>query len=203
MTEATNPHYIVIEGLDKMGKSTQTQQLAEHLGVVAIREPGGGLFGESLRRLIKDPNMIRFNPLTDVLLHAAQRTELVETDIKRAIESGQHVVSDRNWFSSYAYQKAQGVSEDVITEINRMALGKYLEPDLFILLDADPGVAAERQDAAAADYYESLGSSFHRSVRLNYLNAARIYGGEVIDASQSKEEVTRVIIDLVDDRLGL
>jgi dTMP kinase len=180
--------YIVIEGIDGSGKTIQSNKLAKDIDALRIREPGGGDFGMALRTIIKDPAMVRNNPITDVLLNAASRSEPVVNDIEPNITSGRHVVSDRSWYSSLAYQSAQGVDSKHIEKVNQIALGKFFRPDLFLFLNVEVEETA-RRIGARADYYESMGSNFMLSVAEKYREVVSFYGGIAIDASQTIEQV--------------
>lgn len=100
--------YIVLDGGEYVGKTAQAKRLAEALDARLVREPGSTIFGEHMRRLLLDPEIDK-ELETQVLLHAAQRSELARTVIRPTILSGRSVVSDRSWISSAAYQGIQGV----------------------------------------------------------------------------------------------
>jgi dTMP kinase len=108
--------YIVFEGGDNAGKTTQARILAVELDSVLIREPGGTHVGEQIRSLIlhSDEEM---TPHTQALLHAATRAQLAQDIIVPSLESGFQVVADRSWVSSAVYQGVQGVEVSEIEAI--------------------------------------------------------------------------------------
>lgn len=194
--------YIVFEGGENVGKTTQAARLAEALPAALVREPGGTKVGEEVRRLLLSPE-INKQPETEVLLHAAQRSELARTKTGPALETGLHVVSDRSWLSSAPYQGAQGITFDRILSVNQFALGELLRPDLCILLDADPLAAAERVPDKPKDYYESQGLEFHNRIRNNFLEIGAYMGAVIIDALQDVDAVTEQIREEVTERLAI
>lgn len=193
--------YIVLEGGDNVGKTTQAALLAESLGAKQVREPGGTEAGERIRSLLLDPE-IQTSHVTEVLLHAAQRAELADTVIRPTLKRGQHVVSDRSWLSSAAYQGSQGAQYEKIEMVNRYALGWLIEPSLLLVLDANPKEVSGRS-ADEPDYYEGMDDSFHQSVRERFLALSEKAGGVVLDASGSVEEVSARIRETVADKLGI
>lgn len=194
--------YIVLEGGENVGKTTQAARLADALPAALVREPGGTKVGEEVRRLLLSPDLQK-QAETEVLLHAAQRSELARTIIDPALETGLHVVSDRSWLSSAAYQGAQGIPFDRILSVNQFALDGLLRPDLCILLDADPMAAAERVPDKPMDYYESKGMEFHNRIRSNFLEIAEYMGAVVIDALQDVDAVSEQIRQEVTGQLAI
>jgi dTMP kinase len=129
---------IVFEGAEGAGKSTQLRLLAEWLaarglGVVAVREPGGTILGDQIRRILLDPTS-DITARAEALLFMASRAELVEREIRPALESGATVLVDRFFLSTYAYQGAgRGLPEEELRMANRIATAG-LVPDLTLLL---------------------------------------------------------------------
>ena len=129
---------IVFEGAEGAGKSTQLRRLAECLGkagrdVVAVREPGGTVVGDEIRRILLDPAS-DIVPRAEALLFMASRAQLVEREIRPALEQGAIVLVDRFFLSTYAYQGVgRGLPEDELRQANAMAT-TGLVPDLTLLL---------------------------------------------------------------------
>jgi dTMP kinase len=188
--------YIVLEGGEYVGKSTQSVFLADTLRAQLVREPGGTVLGEQLRGILLHPHVEK-EPATEVLLHAAQRSELARTVIRPALTSGRNVVSDRSWISSAAYQGALGVPYEDIRAINSFALGELIRPDACIMLDADPSVVIKRGYDSRRDYYESKGMEFHQLLREKFLEVAVQVGAVVINAMQPLDDVTHQINEAV------
>lgn len=140
--------YIVIEGMDGCGKSTQVKLLEERLvqkfgkeRVLVVREPGSTPVAEELRNILKG----KFGPVTvetEILLMAAARAEL-KVVIEKALAEGKWVISDRNYVSSLAYQ---GVGHFKIEEVKQVheTLDLILDPDWFILLNVSEEKRQER-----------------------------------------------------------
>ncbi len=161
---------IVFEGGEGSGKSTQLRRvsatLARHeVPHVCLREPGGTPLGTEVRRVLLD----RASDIThraEALLFMASRAQLVEREIRPALERGDVVLLDRFFLSTYAYQIAgHGLPEDEVRAANRFATGG-LTPDLVLLLTfpVTEGLARAGRRAAAHDRIEAMGEAFHRRV---------------------------------------
>lgn len=200
----TSGRFIVFEGADGSGKSTQAQLLAERLGAVLTREPGGTPIGERIRSLVLDPAFPEMGHRTEALLMAADRAQHVHQKIRPALERGEHVVSDRHVASSLAYQ---GVGRDLgieaITELNGFAV-HGLAPDLVILLEADPVTARDRL-GGDLDRIEDAGAELADRVAQTY----RIFAANdperwtVVDARGTIDEVSARVYSAVAERLEL
>jgi dTMP kinase len=160
---------IVLEGAEGVGKTTQLRRLGETLtarGIpfLSVREPGGTAIGNEIRRLLLEPGP-GFSARTEALLFMASRAELVESDIRPALERGDVVLADRFFLSTYAYQIAgRGLAEAEVTAANLFATGG-LVPDLTILLRLSVPAALARADSRGArDRIESADDDFHHRV---------------------------------------
>jgi len=189
--------FIVLEGPDASGKSTQLDLLegallARGVHVVATREPGGTEVGAELRRLLLQPGGA-MRPLTELLLMVADRHEHVEEIIRPALCDGHWVLCSRYALSSLAYQGAgRGLSEELVGRLNELATGG-LQPDFTFLLDLPPAVALER--TRERDRFEGEGLAFFTQVRASYLRLIRsVQQGCVIDATRPPAEVCREIL---------
>jgi dTMP kinase len=190
--------FVTIEGIDRSGKTTQGRLLADALGDAAllVREPGGTAVGERVRDLLKD-RAIEIAPVTEALLFAAARAELVATVVRPALERGTVVISDRFLDSSLAYQGgARSVGVEEVARVNRFATGG-LVPDLTFFLDLDPLVAATR--AGGDDRFENEGLELQRRVSESYsrLAEAEPERWRVIDAEASVEEIHAEMLETV------
>jgi dTMP kinase len=159
---------IVFEGGEGSGKSTQLRLLSRDLERasvphVCLREPGGTPLGTEVRRLLLD-RASDIVPRAEALLFMASRAQLVEREIRPALERGDVVLLDRFFLSTYAYQIAgHGLPEDEVRAANRFATGG-LSPDLTLLFTfpVDAGLARAARRPAAHDRMEAMGEPCHR-----------------------------------------
>ncbi len=183
--------FIVFEGVDGGGKSTQIQMLSEFFKgkdyeVELHMEPTHETIGTVLWDYMNSKDR-SFNPETEALLFAADRIEHGKK-IKEALDQGKIVISDRYKHSSFAYQGAAGVDVDWMQSINKHAL----VPDLVVLLDIDPDKSLERVSDRAKTVFEK--NEYLKKVRAEYLRYAEIGELVVVDALQSIEEVHEDIL---------
>lgn len=175
---------ITFEGIEGSGKSTHARLLALALHaagfkVVEVREPGGTRIGETIRLLLsKKSGQEKMCPQTELLLFMASRAQLVQTVILPALRRGTHVICDRFYDSTSAYQGyARGCDLELITGMNAFAV-QNLSPDLTILLDLDLRAGFKRlrcrnrRHGTEKDRIESENMAFHKRVRNGYLNLA-------------------------------
>jgi len=191
------PRFVVLEGPDASGKSTQLQLLAEalrrrNIPLIVTREPGGTPLGERLRELVLSPGC-SMAPLTELLLIVGARHEHVETVIRPALQNGTWVLCSRYTLSSLAYQGwGRGLDLDLIRRLNQLATGG-LEPDYVFLLDLPPAVAYDR--TRERDRFEGEGLEFFTRVRVGYLELIRsVPRAYVIDGTLSEERVLGEIL---------
>lgn len=204
MTAGVRGSFIVFEGLDGVGKSTQARLLAERLDAVLTREPGGTVIGVQLRALLLDPKTTDLSIRAEALLMAADRAQHAEQILKPALASGRHVVSDRYLGSSVAYQGyGRGLDPIEVRQLSQWATDD-LEADLVVLLQAPLGLArsrrargADRLEATAVDFWERAGAGFAAQA------AAEPRRWVVVDASGTVEQTAEAISVAVQDRLAL
>lgn len=150
-SEATRGHFIVIDGPDGSGKSTQTRLLADRLlsagiDVECVRDPGGTVVSEKIRELLLDPSVPDMDTVTEMFLYMASRTEMVDQIIRPAIEEGRTVLCDRFVSSTIVYQGVVGgVDIDGILAAGHLACGK-IWPDLTLLLDIPASHSTKRMN---------------------------------------------------------
>ncbi|HLF04231.1 MAG TPA: dTMP kinase [Dehalococcoidia bacterium] len=193
--------FIVFEGGDGAGKSTQAVALFQRLrrrGIPArrVREPGGTPLGESLRRILKSHRDL--TPATELFLFSAARAHLVRQAIRPALSGGVIVLCDRFTASTVAYQGyGRGLDLELVRRLN-LAATDGLEPDLTILLDL-PVEAALARRAKASDGFEAAPLEFHRRVRQGYLQQAAQAPGRwlVLDGAQPKAALARQVWEKV------
>ncbi len=186
--------FVVFEGGEGSGKSTQAALLAERLGAVLTREPGGTEIGLRLREVVLGQGVSGLSPRTEALLMAADRAQHVAEVVLPALVAGRDVVSDRYSGSTLAYQgHGRGLDLDQLAWLSRWA-AEGLEPDLVVLLDVDQEEAAARR-CRPRDRMEAAGDSFHQRVVAGYraLAAADPDRWVVVDGTGTVDEVaTRV-----------
>lgn len=164
-----NGRVIVLEGAEGAGKSTQLRLMAEWLSargetVVAVREPGGTIVGDEIRRLLLDPET-DVVPRAEALLFMASRAQLVEREIRPALASGATVLVDRFFLSTYAYQGVgRGIPESELRAANAIAT-TGLVPDVTLLLSmpVEAGLARAAQ-RGERDRMERAELAFHERV---------------------------------------
>lgn len=160
---------VVFEGAEGAGKSTQLRLLAEWLGmrgreVVAVREPGGTVVGDEIRRILLDPHS-DIVPRSEALLFMASRAQLVEREIRPALDGGAVVLLDRFFLSTYAYQgNGRGLPEPDLRAANAIAT-QGLVPDLTLLLMLPVADGLARaMERGERDRMERADLAFHERV---------------------------------------
>jgi len=199
--------YIVIEGSDGTGKSTQVAYLRERLAAdgidsVEFHEPEGTPIANQIREIIKDGTLER-DPMTNLLLFTAARHEIWKT-ARHHLSNGTWVVAARNYFSTVAYQGyGQGVSHDLITETTRTFTDElYTKPDLAVILTLNDETERlrriqERGELEKPDTFESMNSDFQTRVNLGYAHLAEELSLPTIYAEQSPEKIAEEIYTLI------
>lgn len=202
--------FISFEGIDKSGKTTQINRLAQWLQqrgaeVLVTREPGGTKLAEKLRSLlVSSSNYENMQPLTETFLMVAARTEHVAQVIRPALQRGKVVLCDRFIDSTVAYQGyGLGVDLNLINELNEAAIGDCL-PDLTFLLDLPVTAAQGRGSGSTSDRIEQREQQFHRRVRTGFLaqaegNSQRM---AVIQAQAQPAAVQAQLVELVAQRFS-
>ncbi len=208
-TPAGSGFFLVLEGGDGAGKTTQVDALADWIRakgheVVVTKEPGSTPVGKRLRSILLDISSAGLSHRAEALLYAADRAEHVDTVVRPALERGAVVISDRYVDSSVAYQGAgRDLSPAEIARINRWATDG-LVPHLTVLLDVAPETARERF-TEAPDRLESEPVEFHQRVRSGFLTLAAADPARylVVDAGQEPENVTTAVRHRLDQVLPL
>jgi dTMP kinase len=191
--------FIVLEGGEAVGKSTQAALLADRLGAVLTREPGGTAVGEALRRLLLDLPLAPV-PKAEALLMLAARAQHVAEVIEPALARDADVVCDRYSASTLAYQGfGRGLALDELEEMNAWATG-HRAPDVIVLLDVPLDVARQRLSSVTLDRIEAEGAEFLARAQAGFrkLAAADPVRWQVVDASGTVEEVAERVWKAVD-----
>lgn len=169
----TRGNFIVLEGIEGSGKSTQAALLAQWLEASGVphlvtREPGGTALGEEIRRLLLHAGAVP--AMAELLLMLAARATLLEETVRPALAAGKTVIADRYSLSTLAYQGyGRGLELDEVRHAIRFATGG-LVPDLTLLLDVPREVGEARRAASRPgdDRIERAGAAFHRRVAEAY-----------------------------------
>lgn len=199
--------FITFEGIDGCGKSTQLRMLAGELRVrglpvIATREPGGTPLGQKLRAALLDVKE-EVDPLTELLVFAADRAQHVRKHLLPALERNQIVLSDRYADATVAYQGAgRGFKPELIEEIVQLATDG-LKPDLTLLFDLSVADAAirtrKRVQSKRTDRMDVENEDFHMRVRNAYVEIAKAEPDRfrIIDARGAVDETQRRVMEIV------
>jgi dTMP kinase len=203
MAERYPGQFIVLDGPEGSGKTTQVERLIQWLRqggrqATAVRDPGSTPVSERIREVLLDKRLPEMDVHTEIFLYMASRAEMVARIILPALEVGLVVVSDRFVSSTAAYQGAAGgLSPEIIWNLGRIACAG-IEPDLTVILDLDveTGFARLKRER---DRIESKDRAYHEKVRQGFLAMAaeRPDRFAVVDASRPPDDVTRLIREAV------
>ncbi|MEM1165143.1 MAG: dTMP kinase [Planctomycetota bacterium] len=211
---ALRGRFIVFDGPDGSGKSTQLRRLLDTAAeagvpVCEVREPGGTEIGERIRQILLDPLHTEMDVRCELLLYMASRAQLVAQRIRPALADGHLVLSDRYVSSTLAYQgTAGGIDPEEILDVARTACGDPSSPssawpDLTVILDVSERTAARRLNPLL-DRMEQKGVEFHRRVRQGFLAQAERWPGRytVVDASPDEPEIESAVHTALRDRFA-
>ena len=200
--------FIVIEGIDGCGKTTQIDELSKWLPnsglikkgsqLITTREPGGSLLGKKIRGMILDNNENnKPSSLTELLLYSADRAEHVSKIIAPALINNDWVISDRFSDSTLAYQGyGRGINLEIIKNVESIVCqGEY--PDLTFFLEISPEESIFRRKNEIPDRMESEGISFLKKVNEGFKLIAKEKNWKVISASQNIKTISNQIKETV------
>jgi dTMP kinase len=209
--------FIVLEGSDGCGKSTQARLLCDRLreqggSCVLTEEPGATPTGKAIRELILHPRS-HMDAKTELFLFLADRADHVSTCIRPALARGSIVISSRYLFSTLVYQGLvrSAAPQELLLQMNLFAVDSVL-PDMVIYLDVDPvdGLSMAKNATRHAlrypdgDRIEAEGLDFQRKVRTGYCAIAARFPGmfETVQVTgKTREQVAKDVYDLVSRRL--
>ena len=208
--------YIVLEGHDGAGKTTQINNTADTLAsrgheVLVIEEPGsqdpsqGIPIANEIRRVIKNGELEK-DGYTNLLLFTAARHELWRQQIAPALKLGKYVLSGRSWLSSVVYQgRGEGLDLELIEQTTRtFTHPRYMTPDLTLILAFEneqerlARVAGRGKTQETPDTFEARGDDFQSRVQQGYSDVAGRYKYPTINAQQSPDEITEQILVHID-----
>ncbi len=197
--------YIVIEGHDGTGKSTQVKllrrRLKKELGIESIEfhEPAGTPIANAIRKIIKNGNLKR-TPQTNLLLFNAARCEIWHEKALPALLAGKFVIASRNWWSTLAYQGyGEGLDlKEIETSVLNATDENYLNPNIGFILNLDNEIERNKRiglrgEIENPDTFETRNKDFQTHVKEGYLQIAHSRQIPIIDASQSIEQLSDTI----------
>ena len=196
--------FIVLEGGEGSGKSTQATLLSAALEAVQTREPGGTAVGAQLREVLLGRGTTGLSDRAEALLMAADRAQHVAEVVEPALAAGRHVVCDRFLGSSVAYPGyGRGLDPVEVRDLSVWATAGLL-PDLVVLLTV-PAEESVRRTGGARDRIEDAGTDFHQRVADGFAAQAAADPDRwvVVDGTGTKDEVSATVRAAVADRLGL
>ena len=205
LSTPTRGRYIALEGPEGSGKSTVAARLAALLGAMLTRETGGTPIGQRIRDILHDVSVHNLADRAEALLTAADRAQHLHQMVRGALVDGRHVVSDRSVYSTLAYQGyGRGLDVAELRVINEWALDGWW-PDMVVLIDVPPEVAAQRISDRNLDRFERQDAKFHQRVREGFHRLADDEPERfvVIDGSPPIAEVIDAARDGVRQRLGI
>lgn len=200
-----------MEGPDGSGKTTQIELLRKYLesngyDIIITREPGGTAISEAIREIILNKDYQEMSHMTELLLYASARAQLVNQVIKPALKDGKAVICDRFVESSAVYQGiGRGLGVSTVYEVNNYALGD-VKPKLTIFMDLDATEGIKRKEnQAELDRMEMEDMSFHERVVEGYRQLAQLYPERIfpVDATLPIEEIHSIIVDEVEKRFHI
>ena len=191
--------FIVMDGPDGSGKTTQINLLEQYLKeagyeCLITREPGGTVIGEEVRELILNPEYKEMSPVTEMLLYAASRAQLVHEVIGPALEAGRIVISDRFVDSSIVYQGiARNLGISTVAAVNAPGIGIYRPDGIFFIDLSEAEGIRRKKNQKKLDRMEQESIDFHHLVSEGYRKVLaerpeviKIDGGKDIDVIQKK-----------------
>lgn len=200
-------YFITLEGTDGVGKTTQIGLLKDFLEdnghtVYVTREPGGTSISEKLRDILLDKRNSEMTDITEMMIYAASRAQLVAEKIAPALARGEVVICDRFVDSSVAYQGYGRGLGDAVSIVNRYATNG-LEPNVTFFLDLDPEVGRARIGKDVQDRLEQEKREFFDNVHEGYMDLCRKYPERMIriDASRSIDDMQNIIRNVILDRM--
>ena len=202
----THPRFIVLDGMDGAGKSSQVGPLVAWLAdrgiaTTTCRDPGATPTGDAIRAILLDRHDLQLSPTAEMLLYMAARAQLVAEVIEPALARGEWVVSDRYLLSNVVYQgHAGGLDPEAIRRVWAVATRGRM-PDLVLLLDVDLATAANRLDRPL-DKLENRGDDYRQRLRAGYLREAAAAPDtiRVIDAAAAPDAVAGAIREQLTSR---
>jgi len=195
--------FITFEGPEGSGKSTQINNLykilSKNYDVLITKEPGmAGNLGQKIRKVLLDPEN-KMDPITEVLLYAADRSEHYKSIVIPALKQRKIILCDRSYDSTTAYQGyARGIDLNIINSLNLLAMHK-IKPDITFLLDlpVEEGLARTKTDEFnKLDRLEQEALEFHKRLRKGYLEIAKQEPDRIKVVNVSQREIADITSEI-------
>lgn len=197
--------FIVLEGPDRCGKSTQAKMLVNHLialgkDVVLTREPGGTPTAERIRQIVLEPGL-DVRPMAELFLYEASRAQHTQEKIIPALEAGKIVICERYTMSTCAYQGyGRGIDLGIIDTLNKIATLET-KPDLTLVFLMSDKYFTERGEYLFSDRLEQEDVAFRQKMRRGYLDMIeRTPNAYLIDADKNISEIQARVMDLLKEK---
>ncbi len=190
---------IVFDGIDGCGKTTQIQMVGDKLKAMGYpiyrtSEPSGNEYGQLMRKRLKEPHSKILDPYIDALLFTLDRYDHCMREIIPELNQGHIVLTDRYYYSTIAYQTAQGVDKKWLINLQQF----LMTPNVYFLFDIDPKIALSRiTNREIKERFEK--EEFLTKVRKNFLNTKAFVNVfvDIIDASLDVEKITNQILTVL------
>ena len=200
--------FIVFEGLDGSGKSTQQQLLnaklkSDKISTISFREPGSTIIGNQIVEILQSDQ--KLSPLSELLLFYVSRSAIIEEKIKPALDNHDVVICDRYFYSSIAYQGyGRGIDINFINQINDQVV-KNIIPDLIFYMDINWDEKKNRKGINVKDRFEKEDRIFHNKVRSGYKTLAKEDSNkwQIIDAEEDINKISSFIYETVKSKLNI
>ena len=200
--------FIVFEGLDGSGKSTQQQLLnaklkSDKISTISFREPGSTMIGNQIVEILQSDQ--KLSSLSELLLFYVSRSAIIEEKIKPALDNHDVVICDRYFYSSIAYQGyGRGIDINFINQINDQVV-KNIIPDLIFYMDINWEEKKNRKGINVKDRFEKEDRNFHNKVRSGYKSLAKkdLDKWKIIDAEEDVNKISSFIYETVKSKLNI
>ena len=200
--------FIVFEGLDGSGKSTQQQLLnaklkSDKISTISFREPGSTMIGNQIVEILQSDQ--KLSPLSELLLFYVSRSAIIEEKIKPALDNHDVVICDRYFYSSIAYQGyGRGFDINFINQINDQVV-KNIIPDLIFYMDINWEEKKNRKGINVKDRFEKEDRNFHNKVRSGYKSLAKkdLDKWKIIDAEEDVNKISSFIYETVKSKINI
>lgn len=196
--------FIVLEGPDRCGKSTQAKMLYNQLvargkDVILTREPGGTPTAEQIRQIVLEPGL-DVRPLAELLLYEASRAQHTQEKILPALEAGKTVICERYTMSTCAYQGyGRGIPLKTIDTLNKIAT-QNTQPDLTLVFLMSDKYFTERGEYLFSDRLEQEDLAFRQKMRKGYLDMiAKTPDAYLIDADKNIRDIQARVLELLEE----